>query len=263
MKPDYADKYGDFAILDRSDDGVLTVRFSTDGGPLYWGGSPHRYMPLLFEDIGNDFRNELVILTGTGNSFISGLDFGDHQELSPRFAAKMFRESRRSLQALLDIDAPLIAAINGPCRVHAELAVLCDIVIATPDTILQDAPHYPAGLVPGDGVHVVWPALLGPNRGRYFLLMGEEIEAQELLRLGVIAEVVSPDELMDRAHAIAAQLMKAPPRVRRYTGTAIRARLRKVLAEDLELGIAIETVAAMESWPTGEHGVTPSPDLVQ
>jgi enoyl-CoA hydratase/carnithine racemase len=79
--------------------------------------------------------------------------------------------------------------VNGPVNIHAELAVLSDIVLASENAAFQDAPHFPNGLVPADGVHVIWPYLLGRNRGRYFLLTGERLSAQEALRLGVVAEV--------------------------------------------------------------------------
>ena len=61
--------------------------------------------------------------------------------------------------------------------------LLCDIVLASDDAVFQDAPHYPEGLVPGDGVHVLWPLLLGMNRGRYFLLTGEKLSAKQALCL--------------------------------------------------------------------------------
>lgn len=255
--PDYAAKYEQFAVLDRRD-GVLTVRFTTDGGSMEWSGAAHRYMPLMFDDIGNDFDNEVVILTGTGESFISGLDFGSHDSLSPQYLARMFHQGRRMLHSLLDIDVPLIAAVNGPVRVHAELAALCDIVLATPETVFQDASHALVGLVPGDGVHVVWPALLGPNRGRYFLLTGEELPAEEAKRLGVVAEVVPGDLLVKRAQELADRLMQAPAPLRRYSAVPIRARLRKIMSEDLEVGMAIAGIGALEHWPTGRTGFEPT-----
>ena len=78
----------------------------------------------------------------------------------------------------------MIAAVNGPALIHAELAVLCDIVIASENAEFQDAPHFPNGVVPGDGVHVVWPLVLGANRGRYFLLTGQKLRAKQALDSG-------------------------------------------------------------------------------
>jgi enoyl-CoA hydratase/carnithine racemase len=64
----------------------------------------------------------------------------------------------------------MIAAVNGPALIHAELALLCDIVLVSQTAVFQGLPHFPSGLGPREGVHVVFPLLLGANRGRYFLL---------------------------------------------------------------------------------------------
>ena len=82
---------------------------------------------------------------------------------------------------MLDIEVPMIAAVNGPARIHAEIPVLCDIVLASEDAVFQDLPHFINGTVARDGVHLVWPLLLGLNRGRYFLLTGQELSAQQAL----------------------------------------------------------------------------------
>jgi hypothetical protein len=58
---------------------------------------------------------------------------------------------------LIDIPVPVIAALNGPTTVHSDYALLADIVIATPDTVFQDKPHFAFGIVPGDGIHSLWP----------------------------------------------------------------------------------------------------------
>jgi len=62
----------------------------------------------------------------------------------------------------------MIAAVNGPALIHAELALLCDIVLASETAVFQDLPHFPSGLVPGDGVHVVSRCCSEPIRGAIF-----------------------------------------------------------------------------------------------
>ena len=96
-------------------------------------------------------------------------------------------EGNRLVDQMLDIEVPMIAAVNGPVSVHSELAVLCDVVLAADHAYFQDAPHFPGGLVPGDTMQIVWPLLLGPNRGRYFLLTGQKIHAEEARQLGIVA----------------------------------------------------------------------------
>jgi len=62
-------------------------------------------------------------------------------------------------------------------------------VLAADTALFQDAPHFMSGIVPGDGAHVVWPHLLGPNRGRYFLITGQELNARTAFEYGVVNEV--------------------------------------------------------------------------
>ena len=230
----------------RREDGILEVVLHTDGGSLVWGEVPHRELSALWTDIGDDPENEVVILTGEGASFCQEIDvrsWKSHRIATARGWDKIYREGTRLLQRLLEIEQPIIAAINGPATVHAELPVLADIVLASDTAFLQDAAHYRQGSVPGDGSHVVWPYLLGFNRGRYFLMMAEKIDALEARRLGVVAEVHPPDRLLGRAWEIAGELRKLPTHARRYTRIALREPLRRRLLADLSHGLLLEGAA--------------------
>src|SRR5215831_6287968 len=88
-----------------------------------------------------------------------GFDF-----FSSRGYDKVYREGKKVLLNLIDIPVPVIAALNGATTVHSEYALLANIVIATPETVFQDKPHFAFGIVPGDGVHLLWP----DGRGRTF-----------------------------------------------------------------------------------------------
>ena len=140
---------------------------------------------------------------------------------------------------------PVIAAVNGPAVAHSELAVLCDIVLAAEHTYFQDAPHFPGGLVPGDGMQVIWPLLLGANRGRYFLLTGQQLHAEEALRLGVVGEVLPADKLMERAYELAAGLAQRNPILLRNTRHALVRPLKRAMADDLHTGLALEGLASL------------------
>lgn len=236
----------DHAVVDRDGAGVLEVRLHSDGGPLMWGGGPHRELAELFAAIAADRDNRVVVLTGTGEHFI---DFDGAEEMASDGVAaglwgRILWEGQRLLANYLDIGVPVIAAVNGPARAHSELAVLADIVLASDTAVFQDGPHFPAGLVPGDGVQVVWPLLLGPNRGRYFLLTGQELTAAEALGLGVVGEVLPPDELLNRARTLAAQLAARDKHLLRHTRSVLTRPLKKQILEDLELGLALEGLAA-------------------
>jgi enoyl-CoA hydratase/carnithine racemase len=87
--------------------------------------------------------------------------------------------------------------------------------------------------------------LLGPNRGRYFLLTGERIGADEAKRIGVVGEVLPPEKLMIRAREIATQLAKKPLPLLRYTRTLLVRELRRRMFDELHSGLAHEALATL------------------
>jgi enoyl-CoA hydratase/carnithine racemase len=238
------------AQLERAD-GICLIRLHTDGGPLIWGDGPHTELGYLFEDVGRDPENRVVVLTGTGSEFIAKLDDSWVGEMHPQKWDKILQHGRRLLTNLLDIEVPVIAAINGPATVHAELGLLADIVLAADTTVFRDAPHFRYGTVPGDGVHIVWPMLLGPNRGRYFLLTGQRLTAEEAKELGVVSEVLPLAALEGRALNLARDLVRQPDMALRYTRLCTTQAIKRMMMDDLGFGLALEGLGAYQSWPKG------------
>jgi enoyl-CoA hydratase/carnithine racemase len=68
--------------------------------------------------------------------------------------------------------------VNGPARLHSEYILPADIVLATTSVVFQDKPHFELGIVPGDGVHLLWQDAIGTVRGRYFILTRQELDAR-------------------------------------------------------------------------------------
>lgn len=243
---DYATKYSTMKMERR--DGILEVTFHTDGGSLVWNEPVHRELGHACVDIGADPDNRVVILVGTGDSYCGEIDFASFGDTlgTPRGWDTVYWEGKRLLMNLLDIPVPMIAAVNGPALVHAEIPVLCDIVLASDNASFQDAPHFQNGVVPGDGVHLVWPLLLGANRGRYFLLTGQTLSAQEALDLGVVNEVVPHAQLRARAWELATQLALQPPLTLRYARISITQQIKKLMLDGLGYGLALEGMAVMD-----------------
>ncbi|MFA7601963.1 MAG: enoyl-CoA hydratase/isomerase family protein [Novosphingobium sp.] len=245
---DYQDKYS--SIRFSRGGGVLEMVLHTRGGPAKWGSSVdslHRELGDAFLDVARDPENRVVLLTGTGDSFIADFDpaLTFHEDGLPGMWPRIYEEGVGLLNHLLAVPVPMIAAVNGPALIHAELAVLCDIVLASDTAEFADLAHVPSGTVPGDGVHVVWPMLLGPNRGRYFLLTGERIPAAEARQLGVVAEVLAPDALLPRARALAAQLAGLSMPALRHTRMLLVKELRRRMADELHSGLAHEALATL------------------
>ncbi len=124
------------ACLTRSDNGVLEVKLHTDGGKLVFNGHTHEQFVDLFHEIGSAPGNRVVVLTGSGDAFMDAISPEGFDFFSPRGYDKIFREGRKVLMNILDIEVPMIAALNGPVLLHSEYALLADIVLATPETIL-------------------------------------------------------------------------------------------------------------------------------
>lgn len=242
-RPDYFDGYETMAF-ERTESGILTVRLHSDGGSVKYRAAHHTHWAHAFLDIAADRDNRVVILTGTGDAFIDESDWDKPIEGAEGWD-EIYWEGKRVLNTLLDIDVPIIGAVNGPATIHAELAVLSDITLASETAVFQDDAHIPAQAVPGDGVHIVWQELLGSNRGRYFLLTGQVLSAPEALELGVVNEVLPPDRLMPRALELAEQLATLPTLTLRYTRIALTQRWKRLMQENLGYGLALEGLSLL------------------
>jgi enoyl-CoA hydratase/carnithine racemase len=244
----YATKYS--CIHMRRENGILEMRFHTDNGPLRWGLVPHGELPDAFADVGRDRDNRVVILTGTGDEFSGIRASTGTRSLSQGITANAFDrvhwEGRALLMNLLNIEVPVIAAINGPAWRHCEIPLLSDIVLASDTAAFQDSAHFMSGMLPGDGMHILMPMLLGMNRGRYFLLTGQTLSAQEAKELGLVAEILPPDKVLARAWEHAEMLAQKPTLLLRYTRLMFTEYLRKRMQDLLGYGLAMEGLALME-----------------
>jgi enoyl-CoA hydratase/carnithine racemase len=240
----YRDKYEN--VMMKREEGILEVALHTRGGPLAFNGYVHEALVQAFREIGDDPDNHVVILTGTGNEFCAEISPDGFDFFTPAGYAKILREGTKVLENILDIEVPMIAAINGPVTAHSEYALLCDIVLAAEGAYFQDAAHPAFGIVPGDGLHIVWPEVIGEIRGRYFLLSGQKLSAAEAKEYGAVNEVLSREALLPRAWELARHLNKQNPLTLRYTRMALSTRFRRRLQESLSYGLALEGISAAQ-----------------
>ena len=234
------------ARLTRSKSGVLEVAFHTDGDSLIFNGYTHEQFVDLFQAIASDPDNRVVILTGSGDAFMERIALDGFDLFTPRGYNKVYREGRKVLMNILDIEVPMIAAVNGPVRLHSEYILLADIVLATPAAIFQDKPHFDFGIVSGDGVHLLWQEAIGTIRGRYFILTQQELDAETAQRWGAVNEIVPAGMLLPRARQIAEKLASLPPLATSYTRLAMTQKLRRIIDAGVPLGLALEGISAID-----------------
>lgn len=166
--------------LNRTPSGVLTLRFHTGGGPATFTGPMHSDFPRALYEIGQDRDNRVLLLTGTGDRFMTDIDGPSLDDPSkPAAWDKTTAEGRRIMQRLVDLEMPIVAAVNGPASVHSEYVLLADIIIAADTTVFTDFPHLAFGIVPGDGIILAWEEAIGLNRACYLTLTQGSFTAQQ------------------------------------------------------------------------------------
>ena len=161
----------------------------------------------------------VLILTGAGKAFCSGMDLETLQGLVGRTPQQNLDDSKKMadlFRSLDDFPKPTIAAVNGPAIAGGTgLATLCDFTLAVPEAKFGYT-EVRIGFIPA----IVSTFLLrqvGEKVARDLLLTGRLFDSSEALRIGLITEIVPPENLLDRARALAQQLMENSPVSLTYT----------------------------------------------
>ena len=230
----YRNRFARHFTLDRRD-GVLIIRAHRDGQAAVWSRGLLNAWNLLLAEAGADRDNELIVITGTGDSWLAGAEARSFAEPVSQWDSDLIDEQYtdgiKILERLVfDVDVPTIAVINGPGP-RLELPLLCDLTLCAPDVVFGDG-NFRAGSVPGDGMFLVLQELAGVNRAGHAVYTGQGITAEEAQRLGVVNEVLPRDALLPRALDLAAQIMAVPRTARRLThGLITRTWQHRLVAE--------------------------------
>jgi enoyl-CoA hydratase/carnithine racemase len=243
-QPGYFTRYQNLA-LDRDDNGVLTLRFHTDGGPIVFTGQAHEDLPRALEDIALDPGNRAVVLTGTGDVFMDNLDGNSLGEIfKPPVWEKLRVEGLKILQRLLELPLPVVGVANGPATVHSEYLLLTDVHIASDRAVYGDFAHTAFGITAGDGLQVVWEQVAGLARAKWLLWTGENIDAETALQWGVVSEVVPHELALARGVEIATKLAARPAFYATAQKQTLNQALRRRIIEGVPYGMALEGLTA-------------------
>lgn len=174
-----------------------------------------------FDAVDADPESRVVILTGAGRGFCSGLDLSEFSKEPPPpnhggFVQRLMLSQKgwwmRLMPRMRALRSPIIAAVNGPAAgAGLVLAVASDIRIASDKARFHDA-FTKIGLSGCElGLSWLLPRLIGAAASTDLILTGRQIDAQEAYRLGLVVDVVDEEALMAAALAKADQIVANTP----------------------------------------------------
>ena len=168
------------------------------------------------DEIAQDDEVRVVILTGAGRGFCSGIDVSTLGEGSPgatgasQFKALQVREGNKNI-ALPKLNKPVIAAINGACVGGGlSLALSCDIRVAS-ETAQFGVTQVGLGRIPDNAITFFLPYTIGLSKALEIMFIAEPISAAEAERAGIVSRVVAPDQLMKETRELAAKIASKGP----------------------------------------------------
>jgi enoyl-CoA hydratase len=245
-------------MLDQRDYEQMLIEKRADGVALITLNRPERHnattsiMHAEFAQLPGDIQADpavrAAVITGAGRSFCSGADvqqrLGGSDGMSP---VDVLVEPREIIEGFFNLDKPVVTAVKGyALGFGCTAALLGDIVIAGRSARFAD-PHVSVGLTAGDGGAVLWPLLAGPQQAKYYLMTGEQLDAETALRIGLVFKVVDDDAVLDEALAIAARFAAGAPYAIRSTKRSIN-RIWSLIAHDvLPFSLAAESLALTTS----------------
>ena len=178
-------------------------------------GHMRRDLAEALEHAGSDRSVRVVVITGAGRAFCAGGDIAFMAELMQRRNAEEFSRilgaGRRVILAIRQMTKPVIASINGPASgAGCNLALACDMRIASTSATFSQS-FAKVGLHPDWGGTYFLPRLVTPNKACEMFFLGESIDAEEAMRLGIVNQVVAPEDLESATLELAQRLRAAPP----------------------------------------------------
>jgi enoyl-CoA hydratase len=193
-------------------------------------------LELVFTDIRENDAVRAVLITGGGEkAFVAGADIGELASVSALEGEQLARRGQRIFSLIENCGKPVIACINGfALGGGCELALACTLRIASSNARLGQ-PEVKLGILPGYGGTQRLPRLIGKGAALKLILTGEIIGAEEALRIGLVDEVLAPDQVLARGEQIAQAIAGMAPLAVRDSIRAVNAGYDLPLAAGLEL----------------------------
>jgi enoyl-CoA hydratase len=224
---------------------VLTITLNRPELLNAFGPAMHRELVDALVFAAADPDSDVVLLTGAGRAFSAGGDIQHMQDMidNPALFEVDARDAKQLIFALLEIEKPVIAKVNGHAvGLGATVALFCDIVFMAEGAKIGD-PHVAVGLVAGDGGAVIWPQLLGLSRAKEFLFTGELLTAERAAAIGLVNHAVPAAELDARVDELCTRLVNGATKAIRWTKTITNLELKRVAHAVMDAGLSLEALS--------------------
>jgi enoyl-CoA hydratase len=228
-----------YLLVDKRPSGVAVVTMNRPEilNAVNW--EMHDELEQVFVDLDRDKAVGAIVLTGAGRGFCSG---GDQKSLDKSPIPSPTRGGRHLIRNLLDVEVPVIAAVNGAAvGLGATLALMCDVIFAQSTARFADT-HVTAGVVAGDGGAVIWPLLIGPVRAKHYLMTGAFVSAEQAASMGMINEVIADRDVREVAIEYAEMLASGPRDAINWTKYSVNKIIKEYTHLLLDTSIALETI---------------------
>lgn len=174
-----------------------------------------------FKEINQDDSILVVILTGSGKSFVAGADIAAMAQMTPCEGGAFGSKGAALMRKIETLSKPVIAAVNGyALGGGCELALACDIRVAS-EKARFGQPEVSLGITPGFSGTVRLPMAIGMARAKELIYTGRMVDANEALAIGLVNKVVEHDSLLEEAMKIALQIAKNSPTAVKYAKESI------------------------------------------
>jgi enoyl-CoA hydratase len=189
--------------IDLKPNGVLFVTLNRPDVMNATNARLHWELTQIWKTVDDDEKAKVVLVTGAGKAFSAGgdLEMIENMTGNPAAVAQAMREAGDIVYNMINLDKPIVSAING-VAVGAGLAV----------ALMADVSDHAA---------IVWPLLCGMAKAKYYLLTAEFIDGKEAERIGLVSLCAPPDRLMDKAWEVADKLAAGPQLAQRWTKRAL------------------------------------------
>lgn len=203
----------------------------------------HSELSRVFVDLRSVRDVRAAVLTGAGDRFCTGGDASPTRTFSTLTGLTPIEEGRTIIETFLDLNIPLIAAVNGDAfGLGAVLASLADVSFLVRSGRIGDR-HVAGGVTAGNGSAALWPAIIGLNRAKYLLLGAQVLDAADAERIGLVHRVVEDGQALPAALELAAKWAALPTFALQSTKAILNTHLRAAAGLALRYGLAMEEQA--------------------